>query len=350
MLKMKKVSLVLFFLPLFCSARIPESVDTKTPPKRIIRTCCSFGVDVKVSVLSFLKVTDITSVEAMGSHTYMGSKNEKNGIIYTRKGGFIDMGHLRDIADYTAYLYTLIKENRDLGVNDFKLGKEGGVKKLNVHVPPHFTDEDIANLAGRIAYDLSVWHEVSTWYGSSYIPLVPERYSSFSVEDAYSNLLGVHLGIKSLLSENDYEQEMTKNILETLSRLDAVSSEEDTRQAMNDVKDIWWSGTAKLPSRKVLIKRQFEILGRVSPLVVDSDLRGESEYDLLVPEKCSNGGDFSNFYTLEIRASYKIPVRRVLGYGPRERFITQNDFPALIQYAENIATQSGTSYTVTSAR
>lgn len=347
---MKKITLVLLSLPLLTFARVPEAVDTKTPPKRIIRTCCSFGVDVKVSVLSFLKVTDITSVAAMGNHTYMGSKNEKNGIIYTQKGGFIDMGHLRDIADYTAYLYALIKENRALGISDFKLGKEGGTKKLNVTVPDHFTDEDIAHLAGKIAYDLSVWHEVSTWYGSSYIPLVPERYSSFSVEDAYSNLLGVHLGIKSLLSHNDYEEEMTKNILETLSQLEAVDSEEATRQAMNDVKDIWWSGTAKLPSRKVLIKRQFEILGRVSPLVVDSDLRGDSEYDLLVPEKCSYGEDFTQFYTLEIRASYKIPVRRVLGYGPRDRFITQNDFPALIQYAENLATDPGANYAVTSAR
>lgn len=345
---MKKFSLLLFFLPFLTFARIPEAVDTKTPPKRIIRTCCSFGVDVKVSVLSFLKVTDITSVGAMGEHTYMGSKDERNGIIYTQKGGFIDMGHLRDIADYTAYLFALIKENKDLG--DFKLGKEGGVKKLNVSIPDHFTDEDIAHLAGKIAYDLSVWHEVSTWYGSSYIPLVPERYSSFSVEDAYSNLLGVHLGIKSILSENDYEEEMTKNILETLSRLEAVESEEDTRKAMNEVKDIWWSGTAKLPSRKVLIKRQFEILGRVSPLVVDSDLRGDSEYDLLVPEKCTNGENLIQYYTLEIRANYKIPVRRVLGYGPRDRFITQNDFPALINYAEYVATHPDSTYEVTSAR
>lgn len=334
---MKKI-LLLIGIPLATFAKVPGDMDLKTPPKRIIRTCCSFGVDVKVSVLSFLKVTDITSVETLGEHTYLGSKQENNGIIYTRNGGFIDMGHLRDIADYTAYLYALIKENRELGLTDFRLGKEGGLKKLSVNIPENFTDEDMAKLAGKIAYDLSVWHEISTWYGASYIPLVPERYSSFSVEDAYSNLMGVHLGIKSILSEKDYESEMTRNIRETLDYLGAVSSIEETRQAMNDVKDIWWSGTAKLPSRKVLIKRQFEILGRVSPLVVDSDLRGESQYDLLVPEKASDGRDFNEFYTLEIRASFKIPVKRVFGYGFRERLINQNDFPALIHYAEYLAT------------
>ena len=348
---MKKI-LFFIWVPFLTYGRVPGSIDLKTPPKRIIRTCCSFGVDVKVSVLSFLKVTDITSVDALGDHIFLGNKQENNGIIYTQNGGFIDMGHLRDIADYTAYLYALIRENRAEGLTDFRLGKEGGVKKLSVEIPENFTDEDIAQLAGKIAYDLSAWHEISTWYGASYIPLVPERYSSFSVEDAYSNLLGVHLSIKSLLSDKDYESEMTRNIRETLEELGAVSSVEETRQAMNDVKDIWWSGTAKLPSRKVLIKRQFEILGRVSPLVVDSDLRGERQYDLLVPEKASNGRDFNDFYTLEIRANFKIPVKRVFGYGFRERLITQNDFPALIHYAEYLATtpEDAGVHTVSSAR
>ncbi len=332
---MKKI-IFLACVPFVALGRIPAGIDLKTPPKRIIRTCCSFGVEVKVSVLSFLKVTDITSADALGEHTYLGGKEENNGIIYTQNGGFIDMGHLRDIADYTAYLYTLIRENREL--DGFRLGKEGGLKKLSVEVPDDFTDEDIALLAGRIAYDLSAWHEISTWYGSSYIPLVPERYSSFSVEDAYSNLLGVHLGIKSILSQEDYESEMTRNIRETLAELGAVSSVEETRQAMNDVKDIWWSGTAKLPSRKVLIKRQFEILGRVAPLVVDTDLRGDREYDLVVPEKASNGKDFNDYYTLDIRANFKIPVKRVFGYGFRDRQITQHDFQALIHYAEYLAT------------
>ncbi|MDP3432015.1 MAG: DUF4056 domain-containing protein [Bacteroidota bacterium] len=49
------------------------------------------------------------------------------------------------------------------------------------------TDNDLVNLAGKIAYDLSVWHEIATWFGASTIPFVPERYSSFSVEDVYSN-------------------------------------------------------------------------------------------------------------------------------------------------------------------
>lgn len=333
---MKKLLLLLVF-PFVLFARVPDNIEVKSPPKRIIRTCCSFGVDVRVSGIPWVKVTDVTSVSLLGEHKYLGEKDENNGIIYTRNGGFIDMGHLRDIADYTAYLYALIQENKDNGVVDFKLGKEAGLKHITFKIPADFTDKDVAHLAGRIAYDLSVWHEISTWYGSSYIPFVPERYSSFSVEDAYSNLLGVHLGIKSILSENDYGKEMTKNILEALEYLDSVESIEETKQAMNDVKDIWWSGTAKLPSRRVLMKRQFEILGQVSPLIVDHDLKGDPEYDLIVPDKSQQGYALNDLYLLEIKANFKIPVRRALGNLTKDRLINQNDFPGLIHYAEKLA-------------
>lgn len=338
---MKKL-ILLVILPTLSFAKLPVTLDTKNPPKRIIRTCCSFGVDVKVSLMPFVKVSDLTSVAALGTHTFLGEKDENNGIIYTEKGGFIDMGHLRDIADYTAYLYALIQENRASGVVDFKLGKEAGLKRISFSIPANFTNVDVANLAGRIAYDLSVWHEISTWYGSSYIPFVPERYSSFSVEDAYSNLLGVHLGIKSILSDKDYETAMTENILDALNNLKAVSSLEETKEAMNVVKDIWWSGTAKLPSRKVLIRRQFEILDKVSPIVIDEDLRGEEDVDLLVPSESLAGEKLNNLYALEIRANAKIPVKKVLANG-KERFINQNDFPALIKYAEFLAHAEGES-------
>ncbi len=319
-------------------AKLPANMDTKNPPKKVIRTCCSFGVDVKVALMPFVKVTDVSSIDALGSHKYLGDKEENNGIIYTRKGGFIDMGHLRDIADYTTYLYALIKENRQNGIIDFKLGKEAGLKTISLNIPKDFSDKDIANLAGRIAYDLSVWHEISTWYGSSYIPFVPERYSSFSIEDAYSNLLGVYLGIKSILGEEEYEEEMTNNILAALRNLEAVSSLEETKEAMNSVKDIWWSGTAKFPSKNVLIKRQFEILGRVSPIVLDEDLKGDGEHDLDVPYLSSNGSELNDYYSLEIKASFKIPVRKVFGSGFKDRYINQNDFQALISYAEALAT------------
>ncbi len=317
-------------------AKAPKDVNLKNPPPRIIRTCCSFGVDVKVAGMPFIKYTEVTSPELIGDHKYLGNKAENNGIIYTQKGGFIDMGHLRDIADFTAFLYLYIQKERHSVVFSLKLGNEGGMKTLNFNVPENLTDADVVHLAGKIAYDLSVWHEISTSYGASFIPLVPERYSSFSVEDAYSNLLGVHLGMKSILSEGEYEAEMTNNVRAILVNLVAVNDRESTIAAMNTVKDIWWSGKAKLPSRKVLIKRQFDVYDCVFPMLINTEKAENSDQDkVCVPLLSSANLPLNNFYSLSIKANFKIPVEKVFGVHVKEKnTITQLDFPSLIKYAE----------------
>ncbi|MCP9768997.1 DUF4056 domain-containing protein [Lacihabitans sp. LS3-19] len=328
--------LILFFISFSLFAKAPLNVNLKNPPPRIIRTCCSFGVDVKVAGMPFVKITEVTSFEQMGKHKFLGSKEEHNGIIYTQNGGFIDMGHLRDIADFTAYLYVLIQSQQNQGEFVLKLGNEAGMKNLILNIPENFPNEDAVHLAGKIAYDLSVWHEISTAYGASFIPLVPERYSSFSIEDAYSNLTGVILGMKALLSENAYEDEMSKNITETLIKLEAVKGEEATKDAMNAVKDIWWSGKAKLPSRKVLIKRQFAVYGCVYPMLIDDNkIENSDNNKVCVPENTLANEPLNKYYSLSIKANFKIPVKKVFGENVKEKnTITQLDFPALIKYAE----------------
>ncbi|OJV52049.1 MAG: hypothetical protein BGO31_07960 [Bacteroidetes bacterium 43-16] len=333
---MKGIFTVLIFLMQFqlVFGALPKNIDLKKPLPKVIRTCCAFGVDVKVVLLPFIKMSSITAPDLIGDHQFLGSKLENNGIIYTHKGGFIDMGHLRDIADLTTYFFALIKTNRVNGLKDFKLGREGGLKTLTVQVPKTFNDTDIAQLAGRIAYDLSAWHEISTWYGASSVPFVAERYSSFSVEDAYSNLLGVHLAIQSILSQKPYEQEMTLNIQKSLLLLNSVSSLEDTRNAMLLVKDIWWSGQARFPNKGLLKKRQYAILDQVSPLVLDQDMIEENpDYILFVPSKSTRQEPLKGLYTLKIKYNLKIPVKKVLGNHYSSEYITQNDFKEFVTYA-----------------
>src|SRR5665647_3519774 len=84
----------------------PPNLSTRlllSPPHRVIRTCCAFGSDLQMIMVPIFKYTDITSVDQLGPHGYLGNAGEGNGIIYTRRGGFVDMGHLRDQADWTAY-------------------------------------------------------------------------------------------------------------------------------------------------------------------------------------------------------------------------------------------------------
>jgi len=299
-------------------------------PHRIIRTCCSFGTEMQMFAIPGVKLTEITGFDQIGSHHYLGAPSEENGIIYSRRGGFIDMGHLRDQADWTAYLYTQLKENKSKGEMSMVIGREGGEKTLNVNLPASLTNSDLIQLAGKIAYDLSVWHEIATWFGASTIPFVPERYSSFSIEDPYSNLLGVTIGIKAIQSDLPYEEAVTTIIRETLRNLDVVSNKAETILAMEAVRNIWWTRDKKLPSSKVLLQRQLQVYPCLQPWLVPGwkSLNVETS-ELKVPEVASDGEPLNSFYQLEFNLNYKFPFHKMFPER-KERRITQNDFDRLL--------------------
>jgi hypothetical protein len=277
-----------------------------------------------------IKLTETTSIEKIGSHHYLGDASEENGIIYSRRGGFIDMAHLRDQSDWTAYLYSQILENKKKGSLSMVLGREGGEKNLNVIIPSNLNNLDLIHLAGKIAYDLSVWHEIATWFGASTIPFVPERYSSFSIEDPYSNLLGVTIGIQALQNELPYEQAVTQIIKKYLKDLDAVTNEAETFLAMEAVRDIWWTRDKKLPSSKVLLQRQLQVYPCLKPWLVPGwNSEDQTPSELTVPELASSGQTLSQFYKLEFKLNYKFPFHKMFPER-RERNITQNDFDRML--------------------
>ena len=309
-----------------------------SPPNRVIRTCCAFGADLHLMIVPILKYTDITSVGQLGPHGYLGNAGEGNGIIYTQRGGFVDMGHLRDQADWTAYIYSQIEHAREKGNVTIRLGREGGSKLLNIRIPSDLSVKDAALLAGRIAYDLSVWHEIATWYGSSTIPFLPERYSSFSIEDPYSNLLGVTIGMAAITSSLPYEQAMTRLISSTLKTLEAVPTEKDTYLAMDAVRNLWWTRDKNLPNRNILIKRQLAVYSCLEPWRIPG-WAGENSasYDLNVPDLISDGRPLDNFYVLDFKLNYKFPVKEIFA-SKTDRRVTQADFGQLIKHiAQDLA-------------
>lgn len=327
------IFILLFSLSVNQLSASPSDKNPNKRPPKVIRTCCAFGYDVKVEMLPFVKVGEITAPGLLGDHKFMGVKTENNGIIYTHRGGFIDIGHLRDIADVTRYLFNLIRENKQNGIKNFKLGREGGLKMLNVQIPEDFSDSDMANLAGKIAYDVSVWHEIATWYGVSYLPFIPERYSSFSFEDAYSNLLGVRLSIDAILSGEDFDSRMTHNISQALTDLHAVETIDETKAAMDAVNGIWWTDKVKYPNRNLLIEREYNILDSVIPWVLPEDI-AEQPVTLDVPKETSFGEKITDFYTFNIRINSKIPFRKIYGKQSEKQIITQEYFGDLIDYAK----------------
>lgn len=307
-----------------------------TPPPRIIRTCCSFGSELNVAVVPVKKVTNITSLEKIGSHHYLGNKTEGNGIVYTRLGGFIDLGHVRDQADWTAYLYSRIIQIQSPQNAELKilLGHEGGAKELLLKIPASLNDNDKVLLAGKIAYDLSVWHEIATWFGSSTIPMVPERYSSFSVEDIYSNLTGVNLGMQALQSNLPYEEAMTQLISKTLNNLKAVRTETETYTAMEAVRNIWWTREKSLPSKKILLERQLKAYPISKPMLIPGWTEiNDNSNDLKVPLTTISGISLDKFYELRFDLNHKFPFKKMFP-NRIERYITQHDFDTLITQVE----------------
>ena len=323
------VAFLLMVILVQAKAPVLSAEELVTPPPRIIRTCCSFGANLGIAVIPFVKRTDITSIAEIGPHRYLGGNDEGNGNIYTRRGGFIDMGHLRDCADWTAWLYNRIESNyQNSDQNPINLGTEGGAKMLELYLPPSSDSVNTYQLAGKIAYDLSLWHEIATWFGASYVPLLPERYSSFSPEDLYSNLLGVHIAIRALQSDLDYDEAMTVLIAETLDSLECVATEADTYAAMEKVNHLWWTSEKRLPSKNVLLKRYLDVNPELEPWLIPDDEEFPDPCPLSKPDPTLN-----NDYRLSIRLNHKFPLKAMF-LNHSHRTVTQNDFGLLISYIQ----------------
>lgn len=331
---------ILVFIILSCSLyslakpMVLTTREFRNPPNRIIRSCCSFGTDLHLFAIPGTKITAITSIEKVGPHKYLGSKLEGNGIIYSQHGGFVDLGHLRDQADWTAYLYSIILLNKEKGKIELNLGIEGGKKSVNIRWNKDIDSLDALHLAGKITYDLSVWHEIGTWFGTSYVPLMPERYSSFSIEDIYSNLLGVTIGMEALQSNMPYEQAMTIILANKLSQLGAVQTEQETYDAMEVIRNIWWTREKSLPSKRVLLKHQCEAYPGVTPWLIPN-----KQGDTIIPyridlfEKTIAGKPLNDFYTFQINLNIKLLEKRLIK-KLKKKVITQNDFPFLLNEIE----------------
>ena len=266
----------------------------------------------------------------LGEHHFLGGRSESNGLIYSLRGGFIDIGHLRDVADWTAYLYTYMLSDKLKEFPELKLAYEGGKKVLILNPNSDLDTLNCLLVAGKIAYDLSYWHELSTWFGASAVPMLPERYSTLSVEDVYSNLLGMYIGMEAVKSPLPYNTAMTKLIDSALVELEAVKTEEDTYTALDRVRNFWWSNDKRLPNQKVLIERDTITHTRSIPwLIPDLSYGAPKPHILNVPITTTSGQLLTNYYQLCIDLNHKFPVKELFP-GRENRLITQDDFRIIL--------------------
>lgn len=310
---------------------IPDvGVNLDKIPPRIIRACCAFGYDLKLWGVPFVNIDQVISIDDLGEHHYMGHKSEGVGTIYSHRGGFIDIGHLRDQIDWTRYLYTVILNSKGKGEVILRLRKEAGRKTLYLNVSDNLDNSDCILLAGKIAYDFSLWHEISTWFGASTVPLVSEKFSSFSVEDVYSNLLGIHVGMKILSSELPFNAAATKHITLTLDSLAVVKTAQETYDAYDAVHNKWYTNKKRIPRTNITLKRDTDVLTATRPWIVPNQTNdNENPIVLEVPLLNSKEELLTNFYQFTIDLNHKFPVEELFP-NSQSSLINQNDFGVLL--------------------
>ena len=193
-----------------------------------------------------------------------------------------------------------------------------------------------------------MWHEIATWYGWSAIPIFPEEASAFSPEDLYSNLLGIKIAgalmYQSLVtSEASYNENMESALRMILERLDAQPAELG-RRAAHAVDGQWWDSHAALPSKALVIRRNFEDGTSLAGWLVQQASTSNDDEAAIVhacgtpkpvvlgnPETCATGRPFADYAEIEIDVDAALAERGFPFPRPDSRRITQRDFPFVIQ-------------------
>jgi hypothetical protein len=365
----------------------PGTIAFAPPEPKRLRPCCAFGFELEVKLgavpvpafalktvrdradlgahefgAGLVQVTPSPAADAIEKTRDASSDRparEHNGIVYTCRGGFIDTAHLRDYADLTTYLASRLGPILETG-GTIELADQGGARR--VRVSP-VAASDIARtgrtplavrMAAWLTFELSVWREIATWYGHESVPPWPEKISSFSLEDLYSNLLGTKLATAVLLggpvaNEVEYDLAMTAWIDAALRELGTVPSS-SAAAAMRLVDGSWWDSTRKVPDWQVQRGRKFDMGPVVEPWLVTMASRPSVKHVAggeEIPERAGvgcaadaspvglahtdriDGLLFADAATVEIVVSDRLVEHGLTLPSPATRIITQRDFRAI---------------------
>lgn len=185
----------------------------------------------------------------LGTHGYWLDWSEKNGIVYTCRGGHIDIAHVRKAADWTGYLAARTLEAIAHGQTAFRFKlHEPSRYYVELAYPANWTQRPKAErvrvarevsvaLGQHLAYTAMTWHEILTWFGFRQEAYKSEFPSAFSWEDTYSNLLGTHVAAGVLVgNEGPFSEAVTLALREAIERLEAqpaVMAQQTTESLRN---------------------------------------------------------------------------------------------------------------------
>jgi hypothetical protein len=223
----------------------------------------------------FFLRNEILDVGDQGQHNYQTHSGESKGIGYTCDIGFIDLDHVRDGIDRTAYLYSVFLQALRLQQPEVSFASYDGAARYRVHFTrPLTTDElysktpEIAlGLAQRYAFLVLTWHEVLTWFGYRTVFLFPEQVSAFTYEDTVSNLIGTQVAATALtMPDIPFDQAATRALAQKLDALH-LQSRNTTFDAMDKVKDLWWDSHSAWPFNHFVLRRDIDIGLNGQPII-----------------------------------------------------------------------------------
>ena len=352
------------FLRELLSETIPE-----IPVPSHLRPCCAFGSDIRVRLgpvpVPGIMLENIISPEDIGIHRYdngllslqrvdgvLEIVQESNGLVYTCRGGFIDTAHVRDYADWTVYLAAKIARAADTGTT-LTLSSEGATRRVHIKpLPPQLVSytelrDAVVALSQYVAFQLSIWHEISTWLGWSASAAFSEEASAFSPEDLYSNLVGIKIAGRVIedgraFSETEFNANVSETLVKAVELLGGVPKHAGYRAAAY-VDGIWWQSEKRLPSADLVLKRNMDIGEVIAPWrismshwsqdvedAVDRYCGGDDRPVLLSNPNSYKGHALHQIATLELEledaTAKRLPIKM-----PKSGVLTQQDFPTLIE-------------------
>jgi len=197
------------------------------------RPCCALG-QWKLGASGALDPTRLGG-HRHGSGLALGGPT---GYVYTKTSGLIDLGHIRDMADMTLFIYEAFLTGATL----LEL-YEGTASVFALPADP----ASALDLAGAIAFVESWAHELTTW---------PDE-SSFSPEDLCSNIIGVECAKRAIRAGGSFDAAMD-TILDSLVNgdLKAVPMA-DTDSVLTKIDGDWFNAT-RLPPSLTLLRRNFD--------------------------------------------------------------------------------------------
>jgi hypothetical protein len=278
--------------------------------------------------------------------------DENNGLVYTCRGGFVDTAHVRDNADNTLALADAVARLMDDG-GEIEVPPQGAQMRVELRAIPAATIERHGRirlavvLAQWLAYQLSIWHEIATWYGFASMGEWPEKISSFSPEDLYSNELGARISGAIILdhgarSDIEYNLNMDAWIEQMLRRLEVVSLA-DAVAAAQAVDAAWWDSERRIPDWQLVQRRRMDTGPLLHPWILETAspgakgsvqpiaaCRGAGPPLVLRVEEGWGGVPFRDVATVAFEVGDAMVAAGFPLPRAGSRRVTQDDFPAII--------------------